>query len=132
MATLTKAKLEAAIGGEVVLRDLLDKDGDGVADEALVAQAIFDAEAEAVTAVEVAYDLDDPRVQESWALEHYKLKLAVYHAYKIGSAGQAIPQNVQLDYENAQRRPMFNRLRNCWNKTRLGGNGVEDELEGGA
>lgn len=101
MARLTKAKLEAAIGGVDMLRDLLDKDFDGVADQVLVDKAIRDAESEAASAVEVVYDLGDPRLDESVVLEDYKLKLAVYHVYKIGTAGQAIPQDIRDDYDKA-------------------------------
>ena len=101
MARLTKEKLEAALGGATVLRDLLDKDGDGVADDALVEKAIRDAESEAASAVEVVYDLNDPRLDDSLVLEDYKLKLAVYHVYKIGTSGQAIPQDVRDDYDKA-------------------------------
>lgn len=99
MGRLTKDKLEAAVGGAAVLRDLLDRDGDGMADDALVDKAIRDAESEAASAVEVVYDLNDPRLDHSLVLEDYKLKLAVYHAYKIGTAGQAIPQDVRDDYD---------------------------------
>jgi phage gp36-like protein len=101
MARLTQEKLEAAIGGADVLRKLLDKDFDGIADAALVEKAIRDAESEAASAVEVVYDLGDPRLDDSLVLEDYKLKLAVYHAYKIGTAGQAIPQDVRDDYDKA-------------------------------
>jgi phage gp36-like protein len=101
MGRLNKAKLEAAIGGAEILRDLLDKDFDGVADEVLVEKALRDAESEAASAIELVYDLGDPRLDESLVLEDYKLKLAVYHAYKIGTAGQAIPQDVRDDYDKA-------------------------------
>lgn len=101
MARLTKAKLEAAIGGVEVLRDLLDKNFDGVADDVLVEKAIRDAESEAASAIEVVYDLGDPRLDDSLVLEDYKLKLAVYHACKIGTAGQAILQDVRDDYDKA-------------------------------
>lgn len=103
MARLTQAKLEGALGGADKLRDLLDKNFDGVADVELVEQVIDAAEGEAASAIQVAVDLDDPRVDGSLVLEQRKLQLAVYWAYQKGTSGQAVPQDVREGYEDTLR-----------------------------
>lgn len=100
MARLTKAKLEAALGGADKLRDLLDKNFDGIADDNLVEQVIEAAEGEAISAVEVAFDTDDPRIERSVVLEQRKLQLARYWAYQIGTSGQAVPQDLREAYDD--------------------------------
>ncbi len=101
MARITKPQLEAAIGGAAVLVQLLDKNFDGVADDELVEQAIEKAEIECASAVQVAFDLDDPNIETSRALEQQKLVIAVYWAYQKGTSGQAVPQDVRDAYEDA-------------------------------
>jgi phage gp36-like protein len=102
MARITKAQLEAAVGGAAILVQLLDKNFDGIADDDLVEQCIEKAEIEAASAVQVAIDLDDPNVETSRALEQKKLDVAAYWAYQKGTSGQAVPQDIRDAYEDAK------------------------------
>jgi len=108
MGRISKAQLEAALGGAQVLVQLLDKDFDGIADEVLVEQVIEKAELESASAVQVAFDLDDPVVKESRAIAQQTLVLAVFWAYQKGTAGQGVPADVREDYQEALR--WFDRL----------------------
>jgi phage gp36-like protein len=100
MARVTEAQLAAALGGSAVLVQLLDKNFDGAADRDLVEQAVEKAEIECNSAVQVAFDLDDPSVRDSPALEQHKLVIAVYWAYQLGTSGQAVPPHVRDAYQD--------------------------------
>lgn len=103
MSTITQADLETHVGGATTLRDLLDHDGDGVADAPLVQQCLDAGEGEALSAVQVAADPDDPRIGGSLVLKQHKLRIAAYWAYQIGTKGQAVPAHVVNAYEETLR-----------------------------
>lgn len=103
MAGITQTDLEAHIGGAPALRDLLDHDGDGAADAELVQQCLDAGEGEALSAVQVAANPDDPRIGGSLVLKQHKLRIAAYWAYQIGTKGQAVPAHVVTAYEDTLR-----------------------------
>lgn len=103
MGALTQSDLEAHLGGAVALRDLLDQDGDGTADAELVQPCLDAGEGEALSAVQVAANPDDPRIGGSLVLKQHKLRIAAYWAYQIGTKGQAVPAHVVTAYEDTLR-----------------------------
>src|SRR6266508_2983879 len=94
MSSITQADLETQVGGASELRDLLDHDGDGAADLNLVQQCLDAGEGEALSAVQVAADPDDPRIGGSLVLKQHKLRIAAYWAYQIGTKGQGVPAHI--------------------------------------
>lgn len=103
MNAITQGDLEAHIGGAATLRELLDQDGDGVADAALVQQCLDAGEGEVLSGVQVAADPDDPRIGGSLVLKQHKLRVAAYWAYQIGTKGQAVPAHIVSAYEETLR-----------------------------
>jgi phage gp36-like protein len=104
MPGITQEDLEAHIGGAATLRDLLDRNGDGAADQELVQQCLDAGEGETSSAVQVAgLNPDDPRVSSSIVLKLHKLRIAAYWAYQIGTKGQAVPRDVETAYEDTLR-----------------------------
>lgn len=99
MPRLVQSDLEAAVGGASVLRDLLDKNDDGVPDAELVEEVIDTVEGEVKSAVEVAIRLDDPAVEQSRILHQKKRVLAKFWCYHVGTNGQAVPQEARDAYQ---------------------------------
>ena len=103
MARLSQAQLERAVGGAAVLKQLLDKDGDGTADSALITQILDEADGEANSYISLAVDLADTTIDTAPHLLRRELDVAVYLSWLRGTMAQAMPEEVKLAYENAIR-----------------------------
>jgi phage gp36-like protein len=103
MARITQAQLEAALGGAPVLVQLLDKDGDGIADAASVTEVLDYSEGEVNSAIQVAVSLDDAVVATSKVLQQRQLAIAVYWAWQRGTQALAMPDEVRAAYQDALR-----------------------------
>lgn len=99
MARVTQAMLERAIGGAAVLVQLLDKDGDGVADSSLVSEVLDDAEGEVNSAIRIAVDLTDATLATDSFLLRIQRSVAVFLAYQRGAGTLAMPRQAQVDYD---------------------------------
>ena len=96
--------LERAVGGAAQLNQLLDKDGDGRADSALVDDCLDRAEADANSLISQAVDVNDPALQSSPFLIQCQVALAKFLAYHYGTSGQAVPVDVMADRDDAERK----------------------------
>lgn len=99
MSRITQAMLERAIGGASVLVQLLDKDGDGVADSTLVSEVLDDAEGEVNSAIRLAVDLSDATLETDSFLLRIQRSVAVFLAYQRGAGTHAMPRQAQADYD---------------------------------
>lgn len=88
---ICKADIEAECGGAAQLIEWLDKDGDGIADSALVAKAISAGVSDLSPYIEVTWDLSSIQPPYPQALILNCAKAAAYHAARIGSDGQTVP-----------------------------------------
>lgn len=101
MAYCSQSDLENALGGADKLVELLDKDGDGIADTAIVTAILNRASAEVNSAVQVVIDLSNLVAPYPDALIYNTADIGAYYAYLDGTSGQAVPENVKLRYDNA-------------------------------
>ena len=100
MAYSTPDDLALRVGGSAVLVRLLDKDGDGVADDALVSACINQASSEVDAAVQVRHSL--PLASTPMILTATESSLAAYYAHQFGTDGQGVPPNVRQMAEDAR------------------------------
>lgn len=103
MARITQAMLENALGGPAVLRQLLDRDQDGVADSSLVSQILDEADGEADSYITLAILGTDAVVTTSKILLLKELDCAVYLCWMRGTMAQAMPPEVRAAREDAIR-----------------------------
>ena len=101
MSYASQANLERALGSPATLVELLDKDGDGIADAALISEVLDRADAEINSAIQIAIEL--PLTTVPPAIIYYAADIGAYLAYGFGSGGLAMPQNIQSRYEDALR-----------------------------
>lgn len=101
MARLTKADLERAVGGAHALVQLLDIDGDGVADAASVAEILIEVDAEANSYISPAIDLSDPSIDTAPLLLMREKDCAVYLCWRRGTRWQECPDEVKQAYQDA-------------------------------
>jgi phage gp36-like protein len=104
MAYASQTDLEYAVGGAATLVQLLDKDGDGLADAPFVARILDRATGEAKSAVQVTSDLaaleNNPLPD---ALVYAVANIAAYYAYLEGTQGQGVPEAIRANYDDALR-----------------------------
>ncbi len=96
-----QADLERALGGAAQLVQLLDKDGDNVADADMVAQVIDAAMSEISSYIQVVVDLTTLVAPYPFALVSKTADVAAFYAWRYGAYGQAIPENVVQGYDKA-------------------------------
>ena len=101
MAYSSQSLLEYAVGGAAVLKELLDKDGDGTADSALVTDVLARADAEVNSAIQVAVQL--PLVTTPDAVKYAATDVAAFVAFQYGTAAQGVPDQIRSRYEAALR-----------------------------
>lgn len=95
--------LENAVGGPTVLVQLLDKNGDGVADPLLVNDALDAGCADIAAKIERIVALGGISEPYPTQLVKQSARACAFYAWGIGSDGQAIPAHVQALYDNAMR-----------------------------
>lgn len=100
MAYSTQTDMELRVGGAAVLNRLLDKDGDGTADAALVTACLNQANSEVDAAVQVRHSL--PLASTPTILTVTESSLAAYYAHQFGTDGQGVPPNVRQMAEDAR------------------------------
>ncbi len=104
MARIAQADLEEALGGAYVLVQLAKATGPSDPQVATFSAAVIaKAEGECNTAVEDAFDLDDPNVNLSPTLLSKETDIAVFWAWSRGTNGEAIPGDVREAYQDALR-----------------------------
>jgi len=96
----TQADVELRVGGAARLVQLLDKDGDGVADAALVTACLTQANSEVDAAIQLRHSL--PLASTPAILTAHEASLAAYYAYQFGSDGQGMPPAVRQMAEDAR------------------------------
>ncbi len=97
----TQANIERAIGGAAILRELLDKDGDGIADAATITDILNRADAEINSAIQIQVEL--PLVTVPNSVVFAATDIAVFMAYSYGSSGLALPDGLRDRYQNTLR-----------------------------
>lgn len=97
------ADLAVAVGGSAVLVQLLDKNGDGVADTDQVAACLARATAEVNSAIQVVIDLSSLSAPYPGALIYTTADIAAYYAWLQGAEQQTMPDATRQRYENAVR-----------------------------
>lgn len=103
MAYTTQANVERAVGGAAILVQLLDKDGDGVADSSQVTDILARADAEVNSAIQVCVELSSLAAPYPNSLIFCATDLAVFYAFQAGTSGMGIPDAVRQRYEDALR-----------------------------
>jgi phage gp36-like protein len=98
-----QADVERALGGASQLVQLLDKDADNVADAELVDAVIDAASSEVASYIQVTIDLDTLAAPYPLALVLKTADIAAFHAWRYGSYGQAIPDQVVQGHDAAVR-----------------------------
>jgi hypothetical protein len=103
----SQTDLEYAVGGAATLVQLLDKDGDGVADAQFVARVQARATAEARSAIQVSTDLtvlEGGTLPDS--LVYTSANIGAFYAYLEGTQGQGVPDHIRQAYDDALPRPV--------------------------
>lgn len=87
----TQADVEIAAGGAAILAQLLDKDGDGIADAAMVDACIRRAAADIKSRIQVELNLSSIEATSPYpdSLIYANAGGAVYYAWLTGTGGQA-------------------------------------------
>lgn len=98
---LTQALLEQAVGGAAALVQLLDKDGDGVADAALVTAICEESDGEINAYISPAVNVSSPQVATAPFLLRLGMDVGCYLAWLRGGHAQAMPAEVKVAYERA-------------------------------
>lgn len=93
--------LEAAVGGAEILVQLLDKDGDGVADKLLVDDAIEAGCSDIASKIHRIVDLSSLSAPYPVQLVKQSARASGFYAWGMGSDGQAMPPHIQTLYNNA-------------------------------
>ncbi len=91
MGYCSQSDLEAVVGGPKPLAQLLDKDGDGLADPALVAKAIAAGASQLNTAIQVQVEPSSITVPYEQVLIDNNAVLAAEWAHQFGSGGVEVP-----------------------------------------
>lgn len=95
MSRLTQADLERALGGAQVLVELLDFDGDGVADATSVSEILVEADEEANSYIGETVNVSDATVATAPLLLMREKACAVYLVWLRGTRSQAMPDAVR-------------------------------------
>lgn len=95
--------VELAIGGVQVLAQLLDKNGDGIADSDLVAAVIGRASAEVAAAVGNAVNISSLATPYPDALVFHTAQIAAYYAWNQGSSEVIVPDAAKQLHEDSLR-----------------------------
>lgn len=103
MAYCTQTDLETAVGGSATLVQLLDRDGDGTADSAVVTSVLDRATAEANSAIQVSVDLSTITSPYPDSLIFATANIGAYYSWLLGSSGQAVPDHIRALYDDALR-----------------------------
>jgi len=101
VAYCSQSDLEVTLGGAHILVQLLDKNGDGTADSAMVTACLDRATAEIDSRIQVAVDLSALSAPYPNQLIYKTADVAAYEAWKAGAEGQVIPDAVQSRYDDA-------------------------------
>ena len=101
MPYCSSSDLSLAVGGGSVLVQLLDKNGDGVADADQVAACLARATSEVNGAIQIAIDLDSLSAPYPDELIYRTADIAAYRAWLQGGDGQTMPDAIKASYENA-------------------------------
>lgn len=104
----TQNDVELAVGGVAVLAQLLDKNGDGLADSDLVTAVIAHASAEGMAAVANQYDPANLVSPYPDILVFATARLAAYYAWTMGSAEIISPEAAAALRDDALR--VFDRI----------------------
>ena len=91
----TTDQLAMAVGGSRKLVELLDKDGDQVADPALLVEVKSAAAADLYEILGVAFNPSDPNFAGSPTVQQRGVTLGVYWAWHKSNGGIAIPAEVK-------------------------------------
>lgn len=97
----TQASLERAVGGADVLVQLLDKDGDGIADASLVQEILDRGDAEVNSALEGIVAL--PLTTVPPGVTFAAVDVYAWLAWSYGARGQTMPPEVEARHANALR-----------------------------
>ena len=95
--------VELAVGGTPQLAQLLDKDGDGIADADLVASIIARASGEVAAAVSNVSDIATFTAPYPDALVYAAANIAAFYAWTMGSGETAVPDGAKALHEDALR-----------------------------
>ncbi len=95
--------LGRAVGGDDILVQLLDRDGDGVADSPIVDEILDEIDGEANSYIFLAIDSSDRSVDSAPALLRKELDCGVYLCWLRGTQAQAMPEAVRVAREDAIR-----------------------------
>ena len=101
MSYFTSTDLALALGGGAVMVQLLDKNGDGVADTDMVASVISRACAEVNSALQVVIDINSLSAPYPDTLVYNSADIGAYYAWLIGADGQTMPDAVRTRYDAA-------------------------------
>lgn len=99
----TQNDLELAIGGVAVIAQLLDKNGDGLADADLVTAVLGRANAEVAAAVGNAIAIASLSAPYPDPLVYHAAQIAAYYAWGQGSSEVVVPDAVKLMHEDSLR-----------------------------
>lgn len=102
-AYATSSDLAVAVGGSSVLVQLLDKNGDGIADTDQVSACLNRATAEVNSALQIVIDLNSIAAPFPDALIYNTADIAAYYAWLQGADGQTMPEAVTARYQAAVR-----------------------------
>ena len=97
----TQADLASAVGGTAALVELLDRDGDGIVDAALVSSVLLRARSEVDSALGTVIDLAALVAPYPDVLVYRTADIAAYYAWVEGAKGQAVPAGVRQTYQDA-------------------------------
>lgn len=104
MSYCAQANMERAVGGAAVLVELLDKDGDGIADALLVTELLSRADGEIDAAIQQAgiepSTLTSPYPNQ---IVFCAADLCAYLAFTYGTSGQGVPPEITARHQNALR-----------------------------
>lgn len=101
MSYCTSADLAVAVGGSAVLVQLLDKNGDGVADADQITACLNRATSEVNGAIQIAIDVASLAAPYPDELVYRTAEIAAYRAWLQGGDGQTMPEAVLAAYTNA-------------------------------
>jgi phage gp36-like protein len=99
----TQTDLELAIGGAQQLAQLLDKDGDGIADASLVASIIGRSSAEVMAAVGNVLNIATMTPPYPDALVFHAAQIGAYYAWGQGSSEIVVPDAAMKMHEDSLR-----------------------------
>ena len=101
MSIGTQAGLEVAVGGAAILRDLLDKNGDGLADADQVQAVLDEATDNILSALAVAIDVTTIQPPYPDVLVKHANRIGAYYAFLQSTSGMAMPENIREAYHDS-------------------------------